>query len=110
MVSSTVRSKGYAGSLGRSQPLLHLPKVSHSCVLGPQRSHVRISPEEHLAHDWRIHEVAAPLELEDVWSLPVHGDAEDFGRFVELVTQLDPMQSDSVAARFLWAVRDRLGS
>jgi len=36
--------------------------------------------------------------------------AEDFDAFLDMTVSADPTNADSLPARFLWAVRDRLGS
>jgi hypothetical protein len=58
---------------------------------------------------WRIHEIVTDFELEDVWALPVRGDAGDFDEFLELSLSLNPADSDSAPTRFLWNLRDQLG-
>jgi hypothetical protein len=70
----------------------------------------RIPNSEHEARPWRIRELVPDFTLEDVWALPVEGGAEDFPRLLEMAGSLDPAQADSRAARFLWDLRDRLGS
>ena len=47
--------------------------------------------------------------MEDVWALPVHGGAEDFQTLLELMVASDPAAVESLPARVLWRVRDRLG-
>jgi Protein of unknown function (DUF2867) len=64
----------------------------------------------HESRPWRIREIAPDFTLEDVWALPVHGDAGDFGALLELMASSDPANSDSLPTRVLWRVRDRLGS
>ncbi|MGI9021147.1 MAG: DUF2867 domain-containing protein [Solirubrobacterales bacterium] len=70
---------------------------------------MRIPNEEHESGPWRIREIAPDFTLEDVWALPVHGGAEDFTAALELMASLDPAESDSLPARALWSLRDRLG-
>jgi hypothetical protein len=48
--------------------------------------------------------------LADVWALPAHGCAGDFPALLDSVLAADPANSESLPARFLWRVRDRLGS
>lgn len=69
----------------------------------------RIPNEEHESGPWLIREIAADFDLEDVWALPVHGAAEDFTAALGLLASLDPAESDSLPARALWSLRDRLG-
>jgi hypothetical protein len=71
---------------------------------------MRLPNAAHESHPWRIHEIVPDFTLEDVWALPVHGGAEDFQRVLELMTSSDPANADSLAARVLWRLRDRLGS
>jgi hypothetical protein len=70
----------------------------------------RIPNAEHEARPWRISEIAPDFDLEDAWALPVEGGAEDFQRLVDQLTRADPAEADSRATRFLWQLRDRLGS
>ena len=48
--------------------------------------------------------------MEDVWALPVHGRSEDFQTLLELMASSDPANTESLPARALWRVRDRLGN
>ena len=59
---------------------------------------------------WRIHEIVPDFTLEDVWALPAHGGPDDFPKLLELGTSLDPANADSLPARALWRIRDRLGA
>jgi hypothetical protein len=63
----------------------------------------------HESQSWRIREIVPDFKLEDVWALPVKGDAEDFPALLELMASADPADADSRATRFLWRLRDRLG-
>ena len=47
--------------------------------------------------------------MEDVWALPVQGGAEDFQALIELMATSDPANAESLPARLLWRLRDRLG-
>jgi hypothetical protein len=47
--------------------------------------------------------------VEDVWALPVHGGAEDFQRLIDRMASFDPADTESLPARVLWRLRDRLG-
>jgi hypothetical protein len=58
---------------------------------------------------WRIHELTRDFRLEDVWSLPTPGGANDFGRLVGLIASGDPARSSPGSARVLWAVRWKVG-
>ena len=71
---------------------------------------MRIPTEVHTSADWRIREIAADFEVEDVWALPVYGSADDFSALVELTASGAPPGTGSRATRVLWRVRDLLGS
>jgi hypothetical protein len=71
---------------------------------------MRLPNSAHESGTWRIREIAPDFTLEDVWALPVAGGAEDFETLVETTVSFDPTNSDSLPARVLWDVRDRLGS
>lgn len=71
---------------------------------------MRLPNAAHEAGPWRIHEIAPDFTVEDVWALPAHGGAQDFETLLELVTSSDPANAESLPARVLWRVRDRLGT
>jgi Protein of unknown function (DUF2867) len=71
---------------------------------------MRLPNEVHESGPWRIHEIVPDFTLEDVWALPVHGGVDDFPKQLELGTSLDPANADSLPARALWRIRDRLGA
>lgn len=71
---------------------------------------MRLPNAAHESRPWRIREIASDFALEDVWALPAQGDAEDFQALLELVASSDPANADSLPARALWRLRDRLGS
>jgi hypothetical protein len=71
---------------------------------------MRIPNAEHESGPWRIHEIVPDFTLEDVWALPVWGGPEDSQRVLDLMASFDPANVDSLAARALWRLRDRLGS
>ena len=70
---------------------------------------MRLPNAVHESRPWRIREIAPDFTLEDVWALPVQGDAEDFQKLLELIVSSDPANTKSLAARVLWGVRWRLG-
>jgi hypothetical protein len=70
---------------------------------------MRIPTERHTSRRWRIHEIAADFTIEDVWSLPVVGDAADFPTLLEVVGALDFPASTSRPVQLLWWARDQLG-
>jgi hypothetical protein len=72
---------------------------------------VRIPNEVQLSQPWRIHGVVYDFTLEDVWRLPaVNGKMADFAGVIDMTTRSDPANAESAPTRFLWGVRDRLGS
>jgi hypothetical protein len=71
---------------------------------------MRLPNSAHESRPSRIREIVPDFVLEDVWALPVQGDAEDFERLLELMAASDPANADSLPARALWRLRDRLGS
>ena len=70
---------------------------------------MKLPDAAHTSRPWRIHEVAAGLELEDVWALPTPGGPDDFPRLVELMTSFDPEQAGPAPVRALFALRWKLG-
>jgi hypothetical protein len=64
----------------------------------------------HESRPWRIREIVPDFRLEDVWGLPVQGDRDDFQALLEQMAAADPANADSLPTRFLWRLRDRLGS
>jgi hypothetical protein len=70
---------------------------------------MRLPNAVHESGPWRIREIAPDFTLEDVWALPVQGDAEDFQKLLKFVVSSDPANTKSVAARVLWRVRWFLG-
>jgi hypothetical protein len=71
---------------------------------------MRLPNSAHESRPWRIREIVPDFTLEDVWALPVEGEAADFERALALMASSDPANADSAAARALWRLRDRLGS
>lgn len=71
---------------------------------------MRLPNAVHESRPWRIREIASDFTLEDVWALPVYGDAEEFDDLLELMAASGPSEMDSLPARVLWSIRDRLGS
>lgn len=70
---------------------------------------MRLPNAAHESRPWRIREIASDFTLEDVWELPVEGDAEDFQTMLEMLTGGDPTTVKSLPTRLLWSARDRLG-
>jgi hypothetical protein len=71
---------------------------------------MRLPNATHESSPWRIHEIVPDFRLEDVWALPVHGGAEEFQALLDLTVAADPADAESLPTRFLWDLRDRLGS
>jgi hypothetical protein len=71
---------------------------------------MRLPNEAHESRPWRVHEIVPDFELEDVWALPAEGAAEDFEELLKLMAASNPADAESLPARFLWRLRDRLGS
>lgn len=74
------------------------------------RDNGRLPSSVHESASWRIRGIVPDFTLEDVWALPARGGGEDFSALLELVTSFDPAQVESRPARFLWRLRDRLGT
>ena len=70
---------------------------------------MRLPKSAHLSRPWRIREIAPDFTLEDVWALPVHGDAGDFQTLLETMLLLDPASTASLPTRVLFRVRLQLG-
>ena len=70
----------------------------------------RLPNSAHESQWWRIQEVVPDFTLEDVWSLPAEGGLEDFQVLLDLLTGSDPAHAESGPTRFLWQLRDRLGT
>lgn len=70
---------------------------------------MKLDNAEHTSRPWRIHEIASDFTLLDVWELPVSGNAEEFNDLLGLVTSSDPANLESLPARLLWQIRDRIG-
>ena len=70
---------------------------------------MRIPIAAHGSRPWRIRDIAPDFTVEDVWALPVHGDADDFQTLLDVMVSLDPANAGSLPTRILWCVRDRLG-
>jgi hypothetical protein len=69
---------------------------------------MRLPNSEHESRPWLIREIAKDFKLEDVWGLSIDGDADDFGKLLNLVATSDPTQG-SLPVRMVWGARDLLG-
>ena len=70
---------------------------------------MRLPKSEHEFPRWRIAEITPDFRLEDVWTLPAEGSAEDFGALLAVMGSLDPAHGESAASRVLFSIRYRLG-
>ncbi len=70
---------------------------------------MRLPNAAHEAGAWRIRAIVPDFTLEDVWALPAQGGAEDFQALLEMMASSDPGNAESLPARMLWRLRDRLG-
>jgi Protein of unknown function (DUF2867) len=75
-----------------------------------ERDEMKRLKAEHERRPLRIHELVPDFTLEDVWALPVQGEAEDFEDFLRFIGSFDPSETENRPARFLWGLRDRLGA
>ena len=71
---------------------------------------MRIPVAEHTDRPWRIHEITPDFRVEDVWDLPVTGGPDEFPDAVRQFATGRPDDSPSPIARFLFAVRWKLGA
>lgn len=71
---------------------------------------MKLLEAEHERRPWRIHDLVPDFTLEDVWALPTPGGPDDFQALLDLVGSMDPTQTESRPARFLWDFRNRLGA
>jgi hypothetical protein len=69
---------------------------------------MRLANSEHESHAWRICEIAPDFRLEDVWTLPAWGAAEEFPTLLEVMASIDPTRNSRVA-RALFAIRYQVG-
>jgi hypothetical protein len=69
----------------------------------------RLPNSAHTSRPWRIHEIAGDFRLEDVWSLPTLGRADEFPTLVEGFAASDPEKTASRATRALLSLRWKLG-
>lgn len=75
-----------------------------------ERDEMKRLKAEHERRPLRIRDLVPDFTLEDVWALPVQGEAEDFEDFLRFIGSFDPSQTQNRPARFLWDLRDRLGA
>lgn len=70
---------------------------------------MKVPSSEFTGRPWRIHEIAADFEVEDVWELPGRGGPGDFPHLVDVIASIDTAKSGSLAVRGLFALRWKLG-
>ena len=70
---------------------------------------LRLPSTAQTSRPWRIHELTRDFRLEDVWAVPTPGDADDFGRLVQLIASGDPTRGAPRSVRVLWAIRWKVG-
>lgn len=70
---------------------------------------MRLANAVHTSRPWLIRDIASDFTLEDVWALPVRGDAEAFQRLLDEMAGFDPASSQSFPTRVLWGARDLIG-
>ncbi|MFD8499233.1 DUF2867 domain-containing protein [Amycolatopsis sp. NPDC059657] len=70
---------------------------------------MRLASTEHTSRPWRIHEIAADFDLEDVWALPTPGGPDDLARLVDQFTNGEGGPLESPGPKVLFAIRWRLG-
>jgi len=75
-----------------------------------ERAKMKRLKAEHEVRPLRIHDLVPDFTLEDVWALPVQGEADDFEDFLRFIGSFDPSETENRPARFLWDLRDRLGA
>jgi Protein of unknown function (DUF2867) len=68
----------------------------------------RIPRHEHAEGGWRIIDIAADFEVEDLWALPATGSLDDFARLLDVMGAVD-IKDGSLPTRLVWWVRDLLG-
>ncbi|MFG2992801.1 DUF2867 domain-containing protein [Streptomyces sp. NPDC048257] len=70
---------------------------------------MRLPTTAHTSRPWRIHEIAADFQVEDVWELPTPGGPDDLARLVRQFAQDSGDPVPSPVARALFAIRWKLG-
>lgn len=69
----------------------------------------RLPNAVHESGPWRIREIVPDFILEDVWALPVSGNAGEMTALLDLMSSVSPVDLESWPARTLWSLRDLLG-
>jgi hypothetical protein len=73
------------------------------------KEQARLPNSAHTSRPWRIHEILPDFRLEDVWTLPTSGRADEFPILVEGFASADPAKALPRAGRALWSLRWKLG-
>jgi hypothetical protein len=77
---------------------------------------MRLPKTDHASRPWRIHEIAADFQIEDVWALPTPGGPDDLPRLVDQLTgrgRIGPGPTTPISSpvpRALFAIRWKLGA
>lgn len=72
---------------------------------------MRLPKDVYSSRPWRMHEMAADFDVEDVWQLPVHGTADDLPRVVRTMFDGPPFpEGGPPIVQFLWEARWRIGA
>ncbi len=73
-------------------------------------SKIKISPQEHLKHPWRVHALCADFELEDVWRVPAELAAQhSLHLFMDQFKKTEGQLVKKGAAGLLFKLRLALG-
>ncbi|WP_370948088.1 DUF2867 domain-containing protein [Amycolatopsis sp. cg5] len=70
---------------------------------------MRLAATEHTSRPWRIHEIAADFDLEDVWAMPTPGGPDDLARLVAQFATGTGGPISSPVPKALFAIRWKLG-
>ncbi|MEV6288546.1 DUF2867 domain-containing protein [Kribbella sp. NPDC051770] len=73
---------------------------------------MRLPTAAHADIPWRIHEITADFQIEDVWALPTPGGPADFQRLIAQFSEANadtPELMSSTIGKFLMAARWKLG-
>ncbi|GAA2602212.1 DUF2867 domain-containing protein [Actinomadura fulvescens] len=72
---------------------------------------MRLSKTEHRTRPWRVHEIAADFQTEDVWAVRTPGGGpDDLPRMVSSLISADFPAGAPLPVRVVWNVRWKLGA
>ncbi|MGX6601069.1 DUF2867 domain-containing protein [Micromonosporaceae bacterium Da 78-11] len=71
---------------------------------------MRLPKTAHTSRPWRIHEIAADFQVEDVWALPTPGGPDDLDRLVRQLAGGTGAPMSAAVPRALFAARWKLGA